>query len=261
MLENQSKKIILLSNDPADASFLSEIAVTQQADLILASDAGELCSKIAESRADQSLAAIFVDVSTPALLRKFEHEFQSKLGNTLTAELSPIVHFISGTPLALNREIRQSPYFSFYSERKSFDFHHSAEYYQNSFYRISEFSPKHSFGFDKNSRAQCFEKFKKEILSKGGSAEWLLKFKNIFEEMIEEIFPVRFDFSLEYSGGSFRLIFSSGSSFSRESFDAGSFLNFGVSAMLGPTKLVLFVPIFANAAEAVSAFRFYKVEL
>ena len=142
MLENQTKKILLLSNDPVDVSFLSEISVTQQAELELVDGSTDLCSKIAKYRADHSLAAIFVDVSNSMLLRKFEYEFQSKLGNAIASEMSKMVHFVSGTQLALNREVLQSPYFSFYSERVTAGFSFAANFYQFSFYRASEYFSK-----------------------------------------------------------------------------------------------------------------------
>lgn len=259
-MENQTKKILLLSNDPADASFLSEIAVMQQAILELATDTKDLCTKIAESRADQSLAAIFVDVSTPDKLRKFEHEFQSRLGNAIATELSRMVHFISGVPLALNREVRQSPYFSFYSERKNFDFHRSAEFYQNSFYSTSELVSQKSFGFDQSTRTQCFEKLKTSLLSKEVSPEWIMKFKKCFDEMIETLFPVRFDFSIEQSRGHFRIIFTLPQMIDSNLFAVENFLTFGVSSMVSAEKLILFIPIFKEASEAVAEFKFYKVE-
>jgi hypothetical protein len=260
VLENQSKNILLLSNDPADASFLSEIAVMQQADLSLVANEGELCSKIAEFRGDQSLAAIFVDVSNPTLLRKFEYEFQSKLGNALACELSGMVHFISGTPMLLNREVKQSPYFSFYSERRTFGFNVSAAMYQNSFYFITEHLSKHTLAFDQGTRVQYFEKVKNALLSSSVSAEWMLKFKHCLDDMIEKLFVSRFDFSIHNSGDLFKIIFTSTSKFDSELFEVEKFLNFGVSSMISDKSVVLFVPVFREMNDSISAFKFFKVE-
>ena len=260
MLENQSKKILLISNDPADASFLSEIAVTQQADLELALNTSELCSKIALARSDRSLAAIFVDVSNSTLLRKFEHDLQSKMGNSLAAELSQMIHYRSGTPLSVHREVLQSPYFSFYSERKAFDFAASAQFYQNSFYSSSDFTMSNALSFDQTSRAHSFEKLKKEFLLHQFSAEWILKFKNIFDEVLEQVFPARFELFVDCSDRGFKIVIHSNTPLNHEQFRIEKVLEFGVSASISRNKLVLFAPVFKTVSSAHEAFRFYKVE-
>lgn len=259
-MENQSKKILLLSNDPADASFLSEIAVMQQAELILAMDSADLCAKIAEFRADDSLAAIFVDVTTSVQLRKFEYDLQSKMGSALALELSRTTHFISGTPLALNREILQSPYYSFYSERKTSDFTRSVNYYQNTFLHPSKYFTTGVLSFDKDTRAQFLDKIQKELISQNASAEWTLKFKTILNDLFETVLPARFDCSLFFSGAVFKIAFRSGKEIDREHFHPEVLLNFGVSTMISARDLVLFVPIFREVSQTVDVFRFMKVE-
>ncbi len=260
MLENQSKKILLFSDDPADASFLSEIAVMHQAELVLVQSAADLCAKIAQHRAESSLAAIHVDVTTPALLRKFEYELQSKMGTSLAAELSSIIHFISGKPMALNREVLQSPYFSFYSERKPFDFTSSAKFYRQAFGHTAEFFSSEPLSFDPQSRDQCFERLKKELLSKGASAEWILKFKTVFEEMLELLFPARFECFIQFSNSTFKIAFTSSSLLSKEQFKIEKFLEYGVSAMISSKNLILFLPVFQEVSAVQAAFKFYKVE-
>ena len=260
MLENQSKKILLLSNDPADASFLSEIAVMQQATLELVIDSSDLCEKIAEHRADHSLAAIFVDVTTSQQLRKFEYDLQSKMGSALALELSRFTHFISGAPLALNREVLQSPYFSFYSERKTSDFSRSVHYYQNTFLHPKNFFTSNALSFDKDTRPQFLEKLQKELLSKNVSAEWILKFKVMLNDLFETIFPARFECSVFFSGGVFKVAFRSSTMIEKENFRPEGLLNFGVSAMIASNDLVLFVPIYQEVSQTIDVFRFLKVE-
>ena len=260
MLENQTKKILLLSDDPADASFLSELAITQQADLEVVPNTSDLCEKIAKYRADQSLAAIFIDVTTPPLLRKFEYELQTKMGTMLASELSLMTHYISGTPLALNREVRQSPYFSFYSGRKTFDFSNSANFYQPAFGRASDLIDETRLGFDLRTRNQCYEKIKKEFLSQEMSVEWLLKFKTIFEELLERFFPARFDCSIEFVNHTFQVVLSSASTLDQEQFRVEDFLELGVSVTLSKNVLAFFIPVFPDLSAAVFAFSFYKVE-
>lgn len=260
MLENQSKKILLLSDDPADVSFVVSVAVTQQADLELAVNMLDLCAKIAKYRADESLAAIFLDVSTPALLRKFEYELQSKMGSSLAGELSSMIHFLSGTPLALNREIKQSPYFSFYSERKTSDFSNSANFYENSFYLASEFLLTQQLSFDQASRSSCFEKIKKEFLLKDVSSEWMMRLKKTFEDMLEQVFPARFNFNIDFLDNTFRVVLNSANIIVREDFRVEDFLEFGVSAIVSSKNIVLLAPVFQDVLAAAGAFKFYKVE-
>ncbi len=260
MLENQTKKILLFSDDPADVSFLSEIVVTQQADLELVISASQLCSKIAQYRADHSLAAIFVDVTTASQLRKFEYELQSKMGNSISAELSSMIHYISGTPLSKHREILQSPYFSFYSERKNFDFSYSANFYQQSFYSASEYFSKTPLSFDQGSKEVCFEKLKKEMLSKNASPEWILKFKNVWSEMIEVVFPARFEFSFLFSDSTLKIVVSSEKSINKSNYNPDGLLDFGVSIIQSRQALVLIIPVLTDVSKVTEVFRFYKVE-
>ena len=260
MLENQTKKILLLSNDPIDVSFLSEITVTQQADLELVDSAPDLCSKIAKYRADNSLAAIFVDVSNATLLRKFEFEFQSKLGNSIASEMSKMVHFISGTQLALNREVMQSPYFSFYSERVSSGFAFAAKHYQLSFYRASEYLSKPALSFDLATRIQAFENIKKGFLTKEMSSEWIIKFKRIWEEMVDQAFPARFELSVSSLNDVFVLTIHSSNFLDKEKVHSDKFLEFGVSQLVSEKGLILFVPVFKEYSKVLDAFKFLKVE-
>ena len=260
MLENQTKKILLLSDDPLDVSFLSEISVTQQADLELAVSASDLCSKIAIHRADNSLAAIFVDVSNPSLLRKFEYEFQSKMGNSVASELGKIVHFISGTQLLLNREVLQSPYFSFYSERITSGFNVAAKNYQFSFFRASEYLVKSTLSFDLATRNQAFENVKKGFLSKEMSPEWLVKFKRIWDEMLGHLFPARFELSLSILHENFVLVIHSSGLLNKENLQIEKFLEFGVSVLMSEKGLVFFIPVFKEYSQVLDAFKFLKVE-
>lgn len=259
MLENPTDKILLLSHDPSDVGFLAEIAVTQRALLELALNESDLIEKLAISKKDGNLAAVFVDVSSPAMLRKFEFELQSKLGSGQALEATPLIHFISGEPLALNREVMQSPYFSFYSERKPYDFNTSVRHYEIAYADVSEFFISQALSFDQASKAQFIEWLKKEFLSKGVSIEWSLRFLKELDDVLDALFPARFECSISFEDGNLRVAFASRGGVDREKFRADLILDYGVSVMISSKGMVLIVPVFQNAEEAKKTFRFYKV--
>jgi hypothetical protein len=259
VLENPTDQILLLSHHPADASFLAEIAVSQRAQLVLAVDETDLIAKISHYRQNGTLSAVFVDVSSAEQLRKFEFELQSKLGSGPALEVARMVHFVSGEPLYANREVMQSPYFSTYSERKPYDFRASADFYARSFARIEEFGSILKMGFDAGSRDQAIEWMKKEMLSKGASIEWTLKFLKALDEVLEVSFPSRFDGSITFQDGALIISLSTKSHLDRESFRADRILETGVSVMVSAQSVILFIPVFLQPADAMKAFRFYKV--
>ncbi len=259
MLENPTDQILLLSHHPADASFLAEIAVSQRARLELAVDLIDLIAKISQYRQSGVLSAIFVDVSSADQLRKFEFELQSKLGSGPALEVARMVHFISGEPLFANREIMQSPYFSTFSERKPYDFRTSAEFYARSFAGLSEFDARSKMGFDSGSRIQAIEWMKKEMLSKGSSIEWALKFLKVLDEVLDISFPARFDGSIHFQDGALIVALNAKSAFDRERFRADRILETGVSVMVSSQAVVLMIPVFLQHTDAAKAFRFYKV--
>jgi len=260
VLENPSEKILLLSSDPNDASFLAEIAIAQQSGLEIAVSETDLCVKIADARNGNRLLAVFVDVTEPDSLRKFEFALQSKMGVSLAMELAPMIHYVSGNALALNREILQSPYFSFYSERKPYDYRKSSELYEQSYALISEIKTGAKLSFDHQGIENSFEVLKKEFLQKGASVEWALRFKKVYTEVIETLFPARFDIGYSFSDGIMRFVFTAPARLDRERFRIEKLLEFGVSASIGSNDMVLFVPVFMKAEHARESFRFYKIE-
>lgn len=260
MLENPSEKILLLSDHSHDVSFLSEIAIMQQSSLVLAENETDLCVKIAKFRNDDQLVAIFVDVTEPDSMRKFEFALQSKLGVALAMELTPLIHYLSGTFLALNREVLQSPYFSFYSERKPYDFSGSARVYENSFLSILEISTGEKKSFDQSTKDQSYDLIKSLLLEKGVSAEWVLRLKKTYLEVIADLFPARFDLGFSFMDGMMRFVFKSQGKIDREKFKVEKLLEVGISSSIGSDTLVMFVPIFLKLEQAREIFRFYKIE-
>ncbi len=260
MLENPSEKILLLSDHSHDASFLSEIAIAQQAALVVVENDNDLCTKIAQFRNDDQLVAIFVDVTEPDSMRKFEFALQSKLGVALALDLTPMVHYISGDFLSLNREILQSPYFSFYSERKPFDFSGSAKVYENSFIPISEIHTGEKQAFDSKKIEESYQFIKSLLLAKDVSAEWVLRLRKTYLEIIESLFPARFDLGYSFMDGMMRFVFESPFKIDREKFKPEKFLEMGISSSIGSNAVVLFVPIFLKLEQARETFRFYKIE-
>ncbi len=260
MLENPENQILLLSHHPADASFLAEISVSQQVRLDLAVNEDDLIAKIASARKSDSLAAVFVDVSSPDQLRKFEFALQSKLGSGPAIEVARLVHFISGEPLVSNRELMQSPYFSTVSERKPYDYQGSARFYEWSYAPIGEFLRSSKMAFDQGTRDQCLEWLKKEILPKGCSIEWTLQFLKVLDEVIESSMPARFDVSTGFSDGVITLSFTAREPADRDTFRADRILQTGVSVIHSERGTVLLFPVFPQPSDAQKAFRFYKVE-
>ena len=161
--------------------------------------------------------------------------------------------------MILNREILQSPYFSFYSERKSSDFFNSVNFYEYSFQNPSSFLTPGAYGFDQNTRPQFFEKIKKDFLSKNVSPEWILQFKYVIEVFIENSFPVRFDCSVFFSNQVFKIALRSVSRLEKKHFHPEFLLDFGVSVIQASNDIVLLVPVFERAEQVASAFRFLKV--
>jgi hypothetical protein len=228
--------------------------------LEIAQDESDLCAKIAETRKDNSLLAVFVDVSDPDSLRKFEFALQSKMGVALAMELSRSIHFISGVPLALNRELLQSPYFSFYLERRPFGFREAVGFYENSFIPLSEIQADSFFSSTKDAISQSFEPVKKYLLSKGLSAEWTMRFASVYLEAMENLFPSRFDLGFSFENGVVRMVLTAPGNLERDRLKAESLLSMGVSLSLSQRKLVIFIPCFSKAEQAKEAFRFIKLE-
>jgi len=182
------------------------------------------------------------------------------LGSALASDLSKFIHFISGVPLALNREVLQSPYFSFYSNRRTFEFSASAEFYENSFLPAARFFVGNPISFDHGSRPLFLEKIQKELLSQNISPEWLLKFKVALNSVVEQVFPARLDCTLLFSGSVLKLTLRSASVLDREKFQPVGLLDLGVSATISNHDLVLFIPPFQKLSQAMDVFRFLKAE-
>lgn len=257
MLENQTKKFLLLSDDPADVSFLSELVFMHHAELELVSSLTELCSRIATLKAEQNLVGVAVDVTHKNQLHQFEHLLQTRLGNESASDVARLTYFISGTPTLLNREVLRSPYFSSYLERIRSDFKNSAEFFVASLRAMSD-EKDMGLSFDSHTRHDAFEYFKKSYLSQSGSVEWMMGFRSIWDRLIENSFPARFDLSIHYFGKRIRVALKSKAAIEILSVPHDRILSSGVSVISTKDQIVLWIPVVQTTSEASDAFRFMR---
>ncbi len=109
------KKIILISDLPEDAAFLSEIISIVDADLEVAPDAKTGLEFLAENECE----AIFLDITRIKQLREFEVEAQQRFG-LFSDRLQPNqIHFIGNGGIGENRDAILSPLFGSFLPRSS----------------------------------------------------------------------------------------------------------------------------------------------
>ena len=136
-----SKSILLISDQPDDATFLAEVVSEVQADLHIAPNATEGVNFLAE----HDCAAIFVDVSKTKKLREFEFEAQKKFG-LFSDRLQPnLIHFIGEGGIGNNRDAVMSPLFGNFYERFTKDIPDNGKYYGR-FVKASESMSTHALG-------------------------------------------------------------------------------------------------------------------
>jgi hypothetical protein len=120
-----TKKLLLISSQPEDVTFLAEASQVAGATLEVVPDA----RIAAESIATINPAAIFIDVNEGKLLREFELEAQKKFGLFSDQVQAHKFHFLSNRPLQENRDVIQSPFFGSYFERPLVSVEDSARFY------------------------------------------------------------------------------------------------------------------------------------
>ena len=118
-------KIVLLSDQPEDVSFLAEISQVTKADLKVAKNAVEA----AEIIGTESVSAIFIDVTRPLNLNEFEVEAQKRFGLFSDQVHAQKFHFISDRPLDDNRDVINSPFFGSFFERPETDVEKVGQFY------------------------------------------------------------------------------------------------------------------------------------
>lgn len=107
------RKLLLISDQADDASFLSEVALVAQASLEIVSGAAAAAERIAQN----DYVAIFVDVTKLSQLREFEFEIQKRFG-IFSGRIQPnFIHFISSSGLNENRDTILSPLFGNFYQR------------------------------------------------------------------------------------------------------------------------------------------------
>jgi hypothetical protein len=107
------KRLLLISNQPEDVTFLAEASQIAGATLEVMPDA----KKAAEAIATLNPIAIFIDVNDMKLLNSFEMEAQKRFGLFSDQVQASRFHFIGNRPLQENRDVIQSPFFGSYYER------------------------------------------------------------------------------------------------------------------------------------------------
>jgi hypothetical protein len=120
-----SKRLLLISNQPEDVSFLAETCQIAGATLDVVPDA----KAAAESIAKNNPSAIFIDVNETKLLNAFEFEVQKKFGLFSDQIQAHRFHFMANRPLQENRDVIQSPFFGSYFERPESRAEESAQFY------------------------------------------------------------------------------------------------------------------------------------
>ena len=119
------KSILLISDSPEDASFLSEVSQVVQAKLHVASDAREGVDFLA----DHDCVAIFVDISKKAQLQLFESEAQKRFGLFSDRLQTNSIHFISDQNLSQNRDAVLSPLFGNFFQRAEKNIEQNGQFY------------------------------------------------------------------------------------------------------------------------------------
>ncbi len=120
-----SKTILLLSDYPDDASFLTHVCAATGAKLQLAANVADTI----EFLAAEPCSAIFLDVTKTKNLNAFEIEAQKRFGLFADQIQHQKFHFISEVPLHENRDVIKSPFFGSFYERPKEDIEENGKYY------------------------------------------------------------------------------------------------------------------------------------
>jgi hypothetical protein len=120
-----TKRLLLLSNQPDDASFLAELGDVAKASFEVVQTPEEMVEMISKINP----TGIFIDVNEEKLLHAFEFAAQKRFGLFSEQLQAHRFHFISNRPLQENREVTKSPFFGTYFERPTEKLEESADFY------------------------------------------------------------------------------------------------------------------------------------
>lgn len=108
-----TRKLLLISDQADDATFLAEASAVAKAELDIVPSAVAAVDKIAQN----DYVAVFVDVTKLSQLREFEFEVQKRFG-LFSDRIQPnFIHFISDKDLSANRDSILSPLFGNFYQR------------------------------------------------------------------------------------------------------------------------------------------------
>lgn len=120
-----ARKLLLISDQADDASFLTEAAAVAKSELEIVPDASAAVEKIAQN----DYVATFVDITRLEQLREFEFEVQKRFG-LFSERIQPNqIHFISDKEMSDNRDAILSPLFGSFYQRPTTMITESAQMY------------------------------------------------------------------------------------------------------------------------------------
>lgn len=111
--QTPAKKIILLSDHPDDATFLSEVSSKCSAKLIIVPSVEDCVNLVLLEKP----SALFIDVSKIERLREFEATVQRRVGLFSDLVRPQQIYMLSETELSANREVVLSPFFGNFYQR------------------------------------------------------------------------------------------------------------------------------------------------
>ena len=120
-----SKRLLLLSNQPDDASFLAELSAVAKTTFEVVQTPEQMVEMISKINP----TGIFVDVNNPKLLHALEFAAQKRFGLFSDQVQAHKFHFLADRPLQENREVTKSPFFGTYFERPTTKLEECADFY------------------------------------------------------------------------------------------------------------------------------------
>ena len=133
-----SKRILLISSQPEDGTFLAEVAQVVGAKLDVEPEPISAVEYIVTHKP----LAVFIDVGNLRLLEAFEIESQKRFGLFSELALPYRFHFVSNRPLHQNREVIRSPFFGSYFERPTEHVENCAKFYGRAVLTANPESPR-----------------------------------------------------------------------------------------------------------------------
>jgi hypothetical protein len=120
-----SGELLLISANPDDPAFLSQVGDVLDADVVTQPDP----IKAVDLLAEKPFSGIFIDVARLDALKAFEMEVQKRFGLLGDQVQAARVHFIGDGPIHQRRDAIHSPFFAAFYERPLVDVEEAGRYY------------------------------------------------------------------------------------------------------------------------------------